>query len=134
MFGRNPRPNPTPLNPPSSAGSYNRIPSGRPEAYESRLSDVPRTLRSHSDISRLDGVAHAGSGGQEWQLGPAKSPGDQFTFGNMCILKMMSVDKDLWLIARTQSRTLSLRLPSFAEKLRLLHYSQWTLCPYCKAG
>lgn len=87
MFGRNPRPNPSPSSP---AGSYNRIPSGRTEAYESRLSDAPRAPRGQSDISRPSGVAHAVSGGQEWQLRPAKSPGDQFTFGNMYRIKVMS--------------------------------------------
>lgn len=93
MFGRNSRPNPSPLNPLSPAESYNRIPSGRTETYESRLSGAPRAPRSQSDISRPGGVAHAAFEGQEWQLRPAKSPGDQFTFGNMYRLKVMSGDK-----------------------------------------
>lgn len=93
MFSRNPRPNPSPLNPPSPAGSYNRIPLGRTEAYESRISDAPRAPRSQSGISRPGGVAHAVSGEQEWQLRPAKSPGEQFTFGNMYRLKVMSGDE-----------------------------------------
>ena len=99
MFGRNPRPNPSTVNPSSPAGSYNRIPSGRTEAYESRLSEPPRTPRSQSDFSRPSGVVHAGSGGQEWQLKPAKSPGEQFTFGNMYRLNILGGDEDFWLIA-----------------------------------
>ena len=99
MFGRNPRPNPSTVNPSIPAGSYNRIPSGRTEAYESRLSDPPRTPRSQSDFSRPSGVVHAGSGGQEWQLKPAKSPGEQFTFGNMYRLNILGGDEDFWLIA-----------------------------------
>ena len=103
MFGRNPRPTNPPRQPPppQSAGSYGRIPpsesdaSGPPPSYGRPLSGSRRPgydgappekhefSRAQPEAARMSGGARAGSGGPEWQLRPAKSPADQFTFGNL---------------------------------------------------
>lgn len=156
MFGgRNPRPTPPPRQPPppQTAGSYNRIPVGGPDAsgvppsYGRPLSGSQRPFydgappekheysRGQSDTSRMSGGARGRSGGQEWQLRPAKSPGNQFIFGNMYREPEKSVlAKRMLANVTAQSRRLAIRLPPPTRWIGLLHHTQRYLRPHCKAG
>lgn len=86
MFGRNPRPAP-PSQIPSQQppGSYSRIPPGNSDRY----GDPVNTQRPYYDGASTEkrdysrGQSRQGPGGQTWQLQPAKSPADSFTFGNL---------------------------------------------------
>ncbi len=104
MFGsRNPRPAP-PRQPSSqspASGPYSRIPPGGPDRYgappqygrptpgnERPPYDGPpqekqEYPRGYSEPSRSGGGPRPGAAGQTWQLRPAKSPGNQFIFGNL---------------------------------------------------
>ena len=91
MFGRNPRP--TPSQPPSQqpSGPYSRIPPGSSDRYGDPNSRPPANSQrpyyeSASSSEKYDpsrGQLRQGSGGQTWQLQPAKSPNPNFTYGNL---------------------------------------------------
>ncbi|MCJ1252771.1 transport between ER and Golgi ATPase protein [Lignoscripta atroalba] len=102
MFSRNPRPNP-PRQPPSQPSPYDRIPPsgaegyGPPQSYGRPSSNNERPNHDGASQEKRDyprglpagvrmnggGDARHSSGGQVWQLRPAKSPANQFTFGNL---------------------------------------------------
>ena len=91
MFGRNPRP--TPPNQPTSqqpSSPYSRIPPGSSDRYGAPQGrPPPNSQRPYYDGTppeKLDysrGQSRQGPGGQAWQLQPAKSPDDMFTYGNL---------------------------------------------------
>ncbi|KAL9122614.1 MAG: hypothetical protein Q9187_000828 [Circinaria calcarea] len=97
MFSRNPRPNPPSRQQLSQPGPYDRIPpsSGDNYPYSQPTSAIERGANSDiplekSDFSRepptnqrMNRSESHRSGGQVWQLRPAKSPANQFTFGNI---------------------------------------------------
>ncbi len=123
MFGsRNPHPAPPRQQQP--AGSYKRIPEGNPgnsgvaPSYGRPISGGQRPIydgtppekeeyyRGPADNARMGGNGQAGSRGQVWQLKPAKSPGNQFIFGN---LYMSLINSELIPpLSITQSRGLAL--------------------------
>lgn len=91
MFGRSPRPTP-PSQPPSQQppGPYSRIPPGSSDRYGDPHGRPPvNTQRPYYDGAPPEkrdysrGQSRQGLGGQTWQLQPAKSPADSFTFGNL---------------------------------------------------
>ncbi len=91
MFGRNPRPAP-PSQPTSQqpSGPYSRIPPGSSDRYGAPHGrPPPSSQRPYYDgvpPEKLDysrGQSRQGPGGQTWQLQPAKSPDDIYTYGNL---------------------------------------------------
>ncbi|MCJ1477379.1 transport between ER and Golgi ATPase protein [Lambiella insularis] len=100
MFSRGSRPNPD-RQPPSQPSPYDRIPPGNdrygaPQPYDRAPPHNDRSYHGggQSEKQDLRGLpqnprmsASAGgrssTGGQTWQLRPAKSPANQFTFGNL---------------------------------------------------
>ena len=105
MFGsRNPRPTPPRQHPSQqpAPGPYSRIPPagsdrygappsyGRPSSgnerpfYDGPPPEKQEYSRGYSEPRRGGGgEARPGTTGQTWQLKPAKSPGNQFIFGNL---------------------------------------------------
>ncbi|MCJ1390373.1 transport between ER and Golgi ATPase protein [Xylographa bjoerkii] len=94
MFSRGSR-NPD-RQPPSQPGPYDRLPSGgsdrygAPQPYDRTPSQNDRGQygekpdpRGLPQNSRMTSAARSSTGGQTWQLRPAKSPANQFTFGNL---------------------------------------------------
>ena len=94
MFSRNPRPNPS-RPPPGQPGPYDRVPSTGDDRYDRYLQPDNRSYNNDrapekhdSHREQLGNTGRSVSGGQHaagqvWQLRPAKSPANQFTFGNL---------------------------------------------------
>ena len=84
MFGsRNSRPTPPRQPPqPQAPGPYSRVPSDAPDRYGGRPSANDRSMFDGTQEKHNHGQGLSRQSGQARQLRPAKSPSNEFIFGN----------------------------------------------------